>query len=120
MIFLSYSWASEQHKAWVADLARRLRANGVDVHLDRWDVRLGHDLTLFMERCADLSARVLVVLSDDYGPKADSRGQQHSGVGTETTILSATVYRSLGSNRVVPLVPDSGTVRGNLSYPPIS
>lgn len=117
VVFLSYSWASEQHKAWVADLARRLRANGVDVHLDRWDVRLGHDLTLFMERYADPSARILVVLSDDYGPKADSRDQHHSGVGTETTILSATVYRSLGSNRVVPLVPDSGTVEGEPVVP---
>jgi len=117
VVFLSYSWASEQHKAWVADLARRLRANGVDVHLDRWDVRLGHDLTLFMERYADPSARVVVVLSDDYGPKADSRDRHHSGVGTETTILSATVYRSLGSNRVVPLVPDSGTVAGEPVVP---
>ncbi|RKQ89416.1 TIR domain-containing protein [Mycolicibacterium mucogenicum 261Sha1.1M5] len=110
--FLSCSWVSEQHKAWVADLARRLRANGVDVHLDRWGVRLGHDLTLFMKRYADPSARVLVVLSDDYGPKPDSRDKYHSGVGKETTILSATVCRSLGSNRAVPLMPDSGTMEG--------
>ncbi|PPF14205.1 MULTISPECIES: toll/interleukin-1 receptor domain-containing protein [unclassified Rathayibacter] len=110
--FVSYSWASEEHIAWVADLARRLRANGVDVHLDRWDVRLGHDLNLFMERYRAPSARVLVVLSDDYGPKADNRGEQPSGVGTETTIVSPTVYRDLGGNRVIPVVPDSGTVAG--------
>jgi len=110
--FVSYSWASEEHVAWVADLARRLRANGVDVHLDRWDVRLGHDLNLFMERYRAPSARVLVVLSDDYGPKADNRGEQPSGVGTETTIVSPTVYRDLGGNRVIPVVPDSGTVAG--------
>jgi hypothetical protein len=109
-VFVSYSWASDQHIAWVTNLARRLRANGVDVHLDRWDVRLGHDLNLFMERYADPSSRILVVLSDDYGPKADRRGLQHSGVGTETTIVSPTVYRDLGGNRVVPVVPDSGTV----------
>ena len=65
-----------------------------------------------MERYAEPSARVLVVLSDDYGPKADRRGQQPSGVGTETTIVSATVYRDLGGNRVVPVVPDSDTVTG--------
>lgn len=110
--FVSYSWASKEHVAWVADLARRLRANGVDVHLDRWDVRLGHDLNLFMERYRAPSARVLVVLSDDYGPKADNRGEQPSGVGTETTIVSPTVYRDLGGNRVIPIVPDSGTVAG--------
>lgn len=108
--FVSYSWASDQHVAWVVNLARRLRANGVDVHLDRWDVRLGHDLYLFMEQYAEPSARVLVVLSDDYGPKADRRAEQSSGVGTETTIVSPTVYRSLGGNRVIPVVPDSGSV----------
>lgn len=117
VVFISYSWASEQHKTWVINLARRLRANGVDVRLDRWDVRLGHDLNLFMERYADPSARVIVILSDDYGPKADQRGQQPSGVATETTIVSATVYRDLGSNRVVPLVPDSGTVEGEPIVP---
>lgn len=117
VVFISYSWASEEHKTWVANLARRLRANGVDVHLDRWDVRLGHDLNLFMERYADLSARVIVVLSDDYGPKADQRGQQHSGVATETTIVSASVYHDLGSSRVIPLVPDSGTVKAEPIVP---
>lgn len=109
--FVSYSWASDQHVAWVANLARRLRANGVDVHLDRWDVSLGHDLYLFMERYADPNARVLVILSDDYGPKADHRDEQPSGVGTETTIVSPTVYRNLGGNRVIPVVPDSDTVK---------
>lgn len=110
VVFMSYSWASEEHRSWVTSLARRLRANGVDVHLDVWDVRLGHDLNLFMEQYADTSARVLVILSDDYGPKADARAAQPSGVGTETAIVSPTVYRNLGSNRVIPVVPDSGTV----------
>lgn len=115
--FVSYSWASEEHVAWVTNLARRLRANGVDVHLDRWDLSLGHDLYLFMERYADPSARVLVVLSDDYGPKADHRAEQPSGVGTETTIVSPTVYRDLGGNRVIPVVPDSGTVSNDPVVP---
>lgn len=110
VVFVSYSSTSEEHVAWVTDLARRLRANGVDVHLDRWDVGLGHDLYLFMERYADPSARVLVVLSDDYGPKADRRAEQTSGVGTETTIVTPTVYRDLGGNRVIPVIPGSGTV----------
>ncbi|MGX1770152.1 toll/interleukin-1 receptor domain-containing protein [Dietzia sp. NPDC055343] len=115
--FVSYSWDTDQHVAWVTNLARRLRANGVDVHLDRWHVGLGHDLNLFMERYADLSARVLVMLSDDYGPKADRRGEQHTGVGTETTIVSPTVYRDLGGSRVIPVVPDSDTVAGEPVVP---
>lgn len=111
-VFISYSWATDAHVDWVANLARRLRSNGVDVHLDQWDVRFGHDLNLFMERYGDPSARVLVVLSDDYAQKADRRGELSSGVGTETSIVSASVYDDLGSNRVVPVIPDSGTVVG--------
>ena len=109
-LFVSYSWTNDEHVAWVANLARRLRANGVDVHLDKWDVRVGYDLNLYMERYAEQSARVLVVLSDDYGPKADGRAERSTGVGTETAIVSPTVYRQLGGNRVVPVVPSSGTV----------
>lgn len=116
-VFVSYSWATDDHVAWVTNLARRLRANGVDVHLDRWDVNLGHDLYVFMEQYADPSARVLVILSDDYGPKADRRADQSSGVGTETTIVSPTVYRNLGEDRVIPVVPDSGTVSGDPIVP---
>lgn len=115
--FVSYSWASDAHVAWVTELARRLRSNGVDVHLDRWDVSLGNDLYLFMERFADRSARVLVVLSDDYGPKADQRADRVSGVGVETTIVSPTVYRDLGGNRVVPVVPGDGAVSGDPVVP---
>lgn len=87
---------------------RRLRANGVDVHLDQWDVRLCNDLILFMEQYSVPSARVLVILSDDYGPKADHRADQYSGVGAETSIVSSTVYRAPGSNRVIPVIPSSG------------
>ena len=109
-VFVSYSWCGDKHQTWVANLARRLRANGVDVHLDLWDVSLGHDLNLFMEQYAAPSARVLVVLSDDYAEKADGRGERPSGVGTETTIVSPTVYEDLGGNRVIPVIPASGAV----------
>lgn len=95
VVFISYSHTNDDHAAWVANLARRLRTNGIDVYLDRWHVGPGRDLNLFMERYADLSARVLVVLSDDYAPKANSRDLKPSGVGTEATIVTPTVYRDL-------------------------
>lgn len=116
-VFVSYSWCGDEHQAWVANLARRLRANGVDVHLDLWDVSLGHDLNLFMERYADPSARVLVVLSDDYAEKADGRGERASGVGTETTIVSSTVYDNLGGNRVILVIPASGAAAAQPRVP---
>lgn len=117
VVFVSYSWDNEEHVAWVTNLSRRLRANGVDVHLDRWDVAAGQDLFLFMEQYANQEARVLVILSDDYGYKAKRRDEQHSGVGTETAIITPSIYRDLRTNRVIPIIPDSGTVAANPIIP---
>lgn len=104
LVVISYSWDSDDHISWVVDLAKRLRANGVDVQLDRWNVRLGSDLNAYMERLDDPSARVLVVVSDDYVRKASERAVTGTGAGVETQILAASVYRNLGERRVIPVI----------------
>ena len=47
-VFISYSWSSDE---LVLDLANRLVAHGVDVVLDKWDLKEGNDKYEFMERC---------------------------------------------------------------------
>jgi hypothetical protein len=42
-LFISYSWSSEAHAAWVLELATELREVGIDVILDKWDLKEGHD-----------------------------------------------------------------------------
>ena len=49
-VFISYSHDDESHKDWVLQLATRLRSNGLNVLLDRWNLKLGQDLASFMER----------------------------------------------------------------------
>ena len=49
-LFISYSWSSEEHGQLVIDLATSLRESGVDVILDKWDLREGNDATAFMEK----------------------------------------------------------------------
>lgn len=63
---MSYSWDSKERIGWVLQLAVRLRTNGVDVVLDRWDTDLGSDLSLFMERAASSEYRVVAICSTDY------------------------------------------------------
>lgn len=46
-IFISYSWSRD---ALVLDLANRLVSHGVDVVLDKWDLKEGNDKYEFMER----------------------------------------------------------------------
>ena len=49
-LFISYSWTSEDHERWVIALATSLREAGVDVVLDKWDLREGQDAHHFMEQ----------------------------------------------------------------------
>ena len=85
--FISYSWSSSDHEKWVINLATQLVESGVDVVLDKWDLREGADKYAFMEKMVtDPSVRKVVVCCDRiYAEKADGR---QGGVGTETQIIS--------------------------------
>jgi hypothetical protein len=101
--FISYSWANEPHKAWVVALAERLVSDGVDVILDRWDFKEGHDKHAFMEQMVTDPAvkKVLVVCDEKYANKADGR---EGGVGTETQIISKDVYDKVNQEKFIPLI----------------
>ncbi|MEZ5718033.1 MAG: toll/interleukin-1 receptor domain-containing protein [Burkholderiaceae bacterium] len=49
-LFISYSWSNPRLGNWVVDLANELVASGIDVVLDKWDLREGHDAIAFMEK----------------------------------------------------------------------
>ena len=42
-IFISYCWSSSEHEEWVISLAERLMSDGVDVIIDKWDLKEGND-----------------------------------------------------------------------------
>ncbi len=118
-VFISYSHDSEEHKNWVLQLATRLRSNGVNVILDRWNLKLGNDLPYFMEQGLSKSHRVICVCSDKYVKKAnDGKG----GVGYEKHIMTAGLYKDIETNWIIPLIKnnqDAGkmpTFLGERSY----
>ena len=49
-LFISYSWSSDEHQQWIVSLATALSEAGVEVILDKWDLREGHDAHHFMEQ----------------------------------------------------------------------
>ncbi len=102
-VFISYSWSSVEHTAWVADLGKRLMSDGIDVVLDQWSLEDGHDVNFFMEKMvSDPSIKRVVIISDSaYASKADGRT---GGVGTETQIISKEVYDSVDQNKFIPVV----------------
>ncbi len=100
-VFVSYSHDDQVHSDWVLQLATRLRSNGVDVLLDRWNLRLGQDLAAFMERGLSEANRVICICSEKYVDKANLGS---GGVGYEKQIITAELMADLNSNWVVPVI----------------
>jgi hypothetical protein len=96
--FISYCWSSPSHQEWVLALATQLREDGVDVVLDKWDLKEGHDALAFMEKMISdaIVTKVIMILDKMYAEKADGR---QGGVGTETQIISAEVYGKSDQNK---------------------
>lgn len=103
--FISYSWSSPQHEQWVIDLATELRQAGVDVILDKWDLKEGHDAIVFMEKMVtDPKIKKVIIVSDRvYAQKADSR---KGGVGTETQIISKEIYDTVEQDKFVVVIAE--------------
>lgn len=107
-IFISYSWTTPEHQQWVLNLATELRDNRVDVILDKWDLREGHDVNAFMEKMvADPSiSKVLLICDKAYKEKADKRA---GGVGTEAQIVSPEIYKKREQSKFVAIVKERDT-----------
>lgn len=102
-LFVSYSWSSAAHEAWVTELAEELAAAGIHVILDKWDLREGQEATAFMEQMvSDPTVKKVVLLCDKlYAEKANSR---KGGVGTEAQIISAGIYNKTTEAKFVAVV----------------
>lgn len=103
--FISYCWSSPQHEQWVINLATELRQAGVDIILDKWDLKEGNDAIAFMEKMVtDPEIRKVIIVSDRvYAQKADSR---KDGVGTETQIISKEIYDKVDQDKFVLVVAE--------------
>ncbi len=102
-VFISYSWSNTNHEEWVINFAERLMANGVNVVLDKWDLKEGHDKYTFMEKMVSSKEihKVLLILDKKYAEKAEERS---GGVGTETQIISPEIYLNVSQEKFIPIV----------------
>jgi len=115
-VFISYRWTTPQHEKWVLDLAERLMEHGVDVKLDKWDLKVGQDKFRFMESmvCDKNIDRVLIICDKGYKEKADNR---EGGVGTETQIITPEIYKEVNQEKFIPIIAEKGEMFS--SYLPI-
>jgi len=102
-VFISYSWGDKNHQDWIVNLGKRLMSDTVDVILDRWSLKDGHDIHGFMEEMVKSNDifRVLIVSDSKYQKKADER---KGGVGTETQIITPNIYSNQKQEKFIPIV----------------
>lgn len=102
-IFISYSWSSSELQQWVTELAKKLRSDGVDVHLDSWDLQFGQDLLSYIEAMLTNKhiTKVLVICDKSYVQKADAN---QGGVGREVQILSKGRASQSEYKKIIPIV----------------
>lgn len=104
LVFISYSHDSDQHKAWVVQLATDLRSNGVDATVDQWDLSPGQDIAAFMQSGVSNSDRVLMVCSEAYVKKADGG---LGGVGYERLVVTAELVANIDTKKFLPIIRDN-------------
>jgi hypothetical protein len=101
VVLISYTHEGEEHKAWVRGLAEKLRADGVDVILDQWDLKPGQDVLAFMEQGVRQADRVMLVFTPEYRRKADGRT---GGVGYESLVITGELSSNLGTAKFIGLL----------------
>lgn len=101
-VFISYSWTSAKFREQVRLWADRIAADGVDILLDQYDLKEGHDKYAYMEQMvADSSVtHVLMFIDKRYSEKANARA---AGVGTESQIISKEIYEKVAQSKFVPI-----------------
>lgn len=99
-IFISYSWAVKDR---VMELSERLLANGVDVVIDIYDLKEGHDKYAFMEQSVNDTSvdKVLIICDKTYTEKVDNR---QGGVGDETVIITPDIYGKVKQEKFIPII----------------
>lgn len=102
-LYISYSWSTPDHEAWVLRLATELREVGIDVILDKWDLKEGHDAHAFMERMVtdETIKKVALICDRVYVERANSR---KGGVGTETQIITPDIYAKQDQSKFVAAI----------------
>lgn len=102
-VFISYSWGNKEHQDWIVNLGTRLMNDTVDVVLDRWSLKDGHDIHSFMEEMVKSEDifRVLIICNRKYKEKADVR---EGGVGTETQIITPSIYSNQKQEKFIPII----------------
>ncbi|MCQ9209402.1 toll/interleukin-1 receptor domain-containing protein [Granulicatella seriolae] len=100
MVFISYSWDSDEHNNWVRKLHSILCANGVEALIDKYEVFLGSNLENYMKQGLNESKYVLCICSGEYLKKTND---PMTGVGKEIDIIKV----SDKTDFIIPIIKNN-------------
>ena len=104
VVFISYSWDSPSHKAWVKKLSDDLRSKySVYTLLDQYN-RGGYDLITFMTKGVQRADRVLLIGTPEYKRKTEL--YDCGGVKYEDQLITIELYHKMGSSKFIPVLRD--------------
>ncbi|WP_055437686.1 toll/interleukin-1 receptor domain-containing protein [Lacinutrix algicola] len=108
IVFISYSWDSQEHQEWVLNFAKNLMEKfGIEVILDQFELSAGKDLTHFMESSIIKADKVLIILTPNYKIKAEER---KSGVGYETSMITQEIFESpISKVKFIPVLREGNS-----------
>jgi hypothetical protein len=93
-VFISYSWDSPKHKDDVLKLADRLRDDGIDCNIDRYEVSPPEGWPRWMSDQIEESDFVLVVCTEQYKRRFQGKEEPGKGKGVtwEGAIINQVIY----------------------------
>lgn len=99
-VFISYSYDSKDYEEWILSFANRLIGDGIPTTLDKYDLHLGDDTPLFMEKSISNSDYVFIMVTDNYIEKANNR---KGGVGYETNLVTGEIVLNGNTGKFIPI-----------------
>lgn len=97
VVFISYSWDSEEHENWVLKLSADLVASGIFVLLDKY-LEDGSNLPAYMDLGIERADKVLIIGTTRYKDKCY---EPSSGVAFEDCIIRAGISQNIGTKKFI-------------------
>ena len=108
-VFISYSHDSVEHKAFVLQLANRLRSDGLDCQLDQYiNGSPPEGWQRWMEEQIELADFVLLICTETYYRRYRGKETQGGyGVNFEGLVISQSLYQTYyKNNKFIPVLPE--------------
>lgn len=101
VVFVSYSWDSQEHQEWVLRLSADLREKyRVYTLLDKYN-RGGQELTEFMRNGLKKAHRVLIIGTPEYKKKID---RTSGGAKFEDQVITIELYHEMETHKFIPVL----------------